>query len=106
MPWGSDVSFVSSSHASSCDAASCMEFAITPIGEDAVLPDIIRMITGRINKIFLFFIVRFSFLLAVFQDKQHYYLCHKRRGMGISVFEKFGDLSAVGSNYGIYVSFK
>ena len=57
MLWGKDVSFGSSSPVLSCDAASCIGFAIAPVGEDTILLDINRMITGSNIKIFLFFIL-------------------------------------------------
>ncbi len=67
MSGGNDVSLgtASLSIILSCDTASCMEFAIASAGEIAILLDINSMVTGSIIKIFMFFIDRLSFHLAM-----------------------------------------
>ena len=68
MSVGNDVSLgsVSLSSVLFCDTVSCMGFVIASAGEVAILLDINSMVTGSIIKIFLFFIGRLSFHLAMF----------------------------------------
>ena len=70
MLWGKEVSFGSSSPVLSCDAASCIGFAIAPVEENVILLDINRMTTGSNIKILLFFIDSISFHLVMFWESR------------------------------------
>ena len=70
MSGGNDVFWGSASSSTilSCDTVSCIGFAIASAGEAAILLDINSMVTGSIIKIFMFFIGRLSFHLAMFLE--------------------------------------